>query len=310
VSEFSNNRFDNKNVTPAILYEKPTTGGGNKTQDTEKETTGAAWAESNTARSKKNKIIAAVAAATLALGAGAAGWKAITSGEEAPQTPPTSEINNPPEAVIENQTEALQDRINGRPEMSSTEYMELFDHIKIPYVEGQSPEEVVQASFVVRKQLTELMFSEVADMTTDERFQWALENDTASREDTAFGIMEQLDLDYYTPGYANTLYGPDAVRSEFAENTLNLFITTSKGIVSYAIQTNTKLDPQEIFITNAGIFSHSETDIYARPIGYDPYVEGSKENLNVESSIHLKAVKVSDSETNWYLVNNASDTNG
>jgi hypothetical protein len=292
------------------FHEKPATGSNTTKEGTGKKAPGAARAEAKAGHSKKNRVIAAAVVAVLALGAGVVAWSAITSEDEGPQLPPESETSNASENVIENQTEALQDRINARPEMSSPEYMKLFDHIKVSYVEGQSPEEVVRASFVVRKQLTELMFSEVADMTTDERFQWALENDTASREDTAFGIMEQLDLDYYTPGYANTLYGPDAVRSEFAENTLNLFITTSKGIVSYAIQTNTKLDPQKIFITNAGIFSHSETDIYARPTGYDPYTGASEDNPNVSSSIHLKAVKVSDSETNWYLVNNAADSNG
>lgn len=290
------------------FHEKPAASSNTTERGTGKEAPGAARAEANAGHSKKNRVIAAAVIAVLALGTGVVAWNAITSGDEGPQSPPESEISNPSENVIENQTEALQDRINARPKMSSSEYMELFEHIKVPYVEGQSPEEVVRASIVVRDQLTELMFSEVADITTDERFQWALENDTASREDTALGIMNQLDLDYYTPGYANTLYGPYDVRSEFAEVTLPKIINGSMDIITYAIQKNIKLDPEGIVITDPGIVSFSETDIYANPRGYDTVLKGSEENINIESSIHLRAVKVSDSETNWYLVNNAADS--
>lgn len=128
MSEFSNNRFDNKNFTTVILHEKPTTGGGNKThQSTEEEPTGAAWVEANAAHSKKNKLIAALAGASLLITGGAVAWSAMSNGEKAPVGTETSAPIDTPEVSVPLETltvEALELDPNATPEELATTAVE------------------------------------------------------------------------------------------------------------------------------------------------------------------------------------------
>jgi len=308
VSESSNKRLNNPTFNSVILHEKPTAGGATSTQGPEKNDK--SWEEAEKQHSLKNKLLATLAGVAVLAGGGAVGLKLINGGEAAPQGTETSAPISPVEQETVNQTEALQDRINARPEMGSSEYLELFKDIKVPYVEGQSPEDVVQAFIVLRFELINIQFSDAADMSLEEKTRWAIENDTETAEDTAMGIIEQLDLSYYASGVAYTLYGSDGSRSEFGKTTLPRNLEDAKEYIAYALQKNIQLDPSSVVLTDTSIISSGETDIYAETLGYYPGGGASAENPNYGASMHLQVVKKSDSETNWYLINNASDSNG
>lgn len=111
-----------------ILHEKPTTGGGNKThQSTEKEPTGAAWVEANAAHSKKNKLIAGLAGASLLIAGGAVAWNAMNGGEKAPVGTETSAPVDTPEVSAPSEiltVEALELDPNATPEELATTAVE------------------------------------------------------------------------------------------------------------------------------------------------------------------------------------------
>ncbi|TQO19616.1 hypothetical protein FB472_1184 [Rhodoglobus vestalii] len=259
--------------------------------------------------STKRIFIASLIVIGLLVGGAALFVGLSNGGGKAPQGADNSALAPAEEPEPTNQTEAIQDLINARPEIGSSEYMELFKDIKVPYVEGQSPEDVVYAFSVLRSELAELQFREIANMSFDDQVQWAVENDTETSEDTALGIIKQLNLSYYDIGYGNTLYGPDAVRSEYAEATLPTNQAIVVEMISYAIQKNlTTLSPSALVLTETGIRSSSETDIYTRPLGYNPELGATADDLNYGASMHLKVVKKSESETNWYFVNNADES--
>jgi len=266
------------------------------------------------AGNKRSKWPILLASATLALTL--TSCSAGTSASEGSSPEATSSISamDPSETApaVVNQTEALQARIDQRPEKGSVEYVKLFESLNVPYVEGQSPEEVVAEFEKMYIAAAQIEASDVAPMTFDDVTQWAIENKTASTTDTANGLVGALQTDYYDVGVANALYGYNAVRSEFAKNTLPRIQATFATNIAGAMERNTTVDPEAYHMITPGIVSGigGPKDIYANPIGYTDNVGGTEANPNVTASLHLRAEESSPGVIRWYMVNNANDSNG
>lgn len=209
---------------------------------------------------------------------------------EAPEpTPISTEVS---------QTERIQDIVDARPKQGSEEYNKMFESLRIPYIEGQKPEDVLLAFMKSVDTWTKIAYDDLSQISYDDQTNWAIENMTASREATVEGIVEQADIEYYTSGAAEAIWGP-AKNTEFGQMTIRNFEELRKQFIVEAMLLNDPISTEE-FLVSASVDA-TPTDIHATFTGYNGNRDSSNPTFN-NYPAHLQKTMNEDGSYSWYLV--------